>query len=248
MERESERLISTGIDKFNEILGGGIPRNSMILFLTDIGSESDIVALQILWNRLKAGDLGVIYDFDLPPMDLREKMKTYGWNLKKYEEEGKFILADMFTHAFDLESFYPKEKYYCKRPTDITYIGNFAHKLREEILQRTQPGEYFGVILSAGRLLHFTGEDEALKFVYASRMKYKPLGTALYLLDPRIASEKGLAMLENFADIVIRFSVEKVSNRFNRFLRVIKSPLFGYLKEPLHYTITPTEGAVLSKD
>lgn len=245
MEREFQSVVSSGIDKFDEILGGGFPRNSMVLFLTDIGSEAEIIVLQILWNRLKAGDLGIIYDFDLPPMELREKMKYYGWDVKKYEEEEKFILADFYTHAFDVADFYPKEEYYCKYPNEVVYVANFLHEIRGEILLRTDPGKYFGVILSAGHLIYFGEENPTLKLIYTARMKLKPFGISLLILDPLIPSEKGLAKIQNFSDVVVRFSVERNSKNFEKRLKVVKSPLHGYLSQPVPYTITPIKGLVL---
>jgi len=247
MEKKPDRVVASGITRLDEILGGGFPRLSLILFLSDVGSEADIFALQILWNRMKAGDLGLIYDFDLPPMDLREKMKDYGWDVKKYEKEGRFILADMFTHAFDVGKFFPKEKFFCKRPNDLTYIANFVHEFREKIMQQIEPGNYFSFVYSIGSIFHFSEEQEALKFIYSSRRKYKPFATALYLLDPRIVSDKSVAILENLAEIVVKFSVEKVGKNFERFLRVIKAPLYGYLNEPISYSITQT-GIVLSQE
>lgn len=247
MEKKSDRVVATGITRFDEILGGGFPRHSLILFLSDVGSEADILALQILWNQMKEGNLGVIYDFDLPPMDLREKMKDYGWDVKKYEKEGRFILADMFTHTFNVAKFYPKEKYFCKRPNDLTYIANFVHEFRENVMQQIEPGNYFSLIYSIGSIFNFSEEQEALKFIYSSRRKYRPFATALYLLDPRIVSDKSIAILQNLAEIVVKFSVEKIGKSVERFLRVIKAPLYGYLNEPISYSITHT-GIVLSQE
>lgn len=248
MEKGSKHIFSTGIGGFDEVLGRGIPRHSMTLFLEDVGSETNIVALQMLWHRLKEGDLCIIWDFDSPPKDLREKMKSYGWDVKKYEEEGSFILADMFTHAFDLGDFYPEEKYFCKRPNDLTYIANFVSELREELLKRRVSLKYFGVILSAARLLNFYEEKDVLKALYSTGMKYRTLGNAVLIIDPRMFSQKGLALLENFAGTVVRFYLEKNDNSFIRKLRVIKSSLFGYVTEPVTYTITQKEGVLLYKE
>ncbi len=236
------KVFSTGIEEFDEALGGGVPRNSSFLLLGNLGTDPEVLAFEMLYSHLNEGGQGVLSVFDYPPSEVRDKMEEFGWGTKKFEEEEKFILADFYTHAFSLEEFYKPEKYYCKKPTDYTYITNYLNTIREKLVQKSVNGNYLGVVLSLTTLVQWCGENDALKLAYLMATKYRPLGCTIFVLNPSAVSQSTLAMLGNRSEVVIKLFIGE-SERFpEKKIGVLKSPLPRWLNKPLLYTVLPERG------
>lgn len=238
------KVYSTGIKELDKILGGGIPHSCSVLLLGETGTEPETLAFEILYFHLKQGGQGVLYVFDHPPSEVRHKMRSFGRDIKKFEKnEEKLILADFFTHAFSLEEFYEPEKYFCKRPTDYTYITDYFDNIWQILLQKLGDNRgYLGVVFSLTTVAHWCGEREALRLAYLIATKYRPLGCTIFVLDPSTVSESTLGMLKNRSEVVINLSIEEFKGVSEKRIMVLKSPLPGWLNKPLTYTSLPEKG------
>jgi len=236
------RIISTGIRELDEVLGGGFPRNSSILLLGDIGTDPEALAFEMLYSHLKEGGQGLLSVFDYPPSEVREKMEKFGWNIKHFEEKNEFILADFYTHAFSLEKFYKPEKYYCKRPTDYSYITNYYNTIWQELLEKSEEGGYLGVVLSLTTVVQWCGENEALKLAYLMATKYRPLGCTIFVLNPSAVKDSTLAMLGSRSEVVIKLFIGESERVPEKKIVVLKASLPRWLNKPLLYTVLPERG------
>ncbi len=236
------QIISTGIRELDEVLGGGFPRNSSVLLLGNMGADPEALAFEMLYSHLKEGGKGLLSVFDYPPSEVRDKMREFGWVTKRFEEENKFILADFYTHAFSLEEFYKPEKYFCKKPTDYTYITNYFNTIWEELLEKSANGDYLGVILSLTTVVQWCGENEALKLAYLTATKYRPLGCTIFVLNPSAVRNSTLAMLGNRSEVVIKLFIGESERVPEKKIVVLKSPLPRWLNKPLLYTVLPERG------
>lgn len=87
--KATERL-SSGIPGFDKLVKGGFKEKSINLVVGGPGSGKTIFAVMFLIEGLKKGEPGIYVTFEEKKEKLYEDIKSFGWDLKKYEESGKF--------------------------------------------------------------------------------------------------------------------------------------------------------------
>jgi KaiC/GvpD/RAD55 family RecA-like ATPase len=90
----SNDRIKTGISTFDEITDGGLSKGSVNLVLGGAGSGKTIFSLQFLYTGLKNGETCMYLTFEEKKDDLYRNMLKVGFDLKKYEDSGKFIFVE----------------------------------------------------------------------------------------------------------------------------------------------------------
>ena len=85
-----ERIVS-GINGFDELIGGGFKKGSNVLVEGGPGTGKTIFGIQFLMEAIEEGSTTAYFSFEENKEDLYEDMKAFGWDLKKLEEEKKFF-------------------------------------------------------------------------------------------------------------------------------------------------------------
>src|SRR5512141_115220 len=86
--------IATGISSFDIIAKGGLPRNRTTLISGTAGSGKTIFAVQFLAAGIELGVPGVFVTFEESASDIRKNMRSFGWDLAKWEKEGLLAFVD----------------------------------------------------------------------------------------------------------------------------------------------------------
>jgi len=228
-------LITSGISELDTLLGGGFYRNAPILFLTETGSMAEVLALQILYYRLCHGDFGFIFDLDLPPERIREWFDWFRWDYEQYEKKDLFLLIDGFTKMFgDIES---KEKVLISEPRDPIHIDAFFLKLLTQI--EKFKNQIFSVFFFSNVFLAKAEVQKIINLIYKQRMYMSQYGCAIYVFDKGMLETKTINTLEHIFDFVIDFKIEQINGRFQKYLRVKKSPLPRHIDAYAPYDKTP---------
>ncbi len=104
----------TGMDGFDIIAKGGLPRNRTTLVSGTAGSGKTVFAMQFLASGIRDhGETGVFVTFEETASDIRKNMKSFGWDLAQWEREGKLAFVDaspdphvetVISGAFDLSA------------------------------------------------------------------------------------------------------------------------------------------------
>jgi circadian clock protein KaiC len=92
--RQPVQKLPTGIPGFDIIAAGGLPKNRTTLLSGTAGSGKTIFAMQFLAVGIAAGNPGVFVTFEESPRDIRQNMRSFGWDLAEWEEEGKLAIVD----------------------------------------------------------------------------------------------------------------------------------------------------------
>jgi KaiC/GvpD/RAD55 family RecA-like ATPase len=89
-------LTKTGIDGLDEILGGGIVRNSTTLVSGNPGAGKSILGLQYIYNGVEQfGEKGIFLSFEENEQDLREAAESIGFeNWQEHVESGDIKVYD----------------------------------------------------------------------------------------------------------------------------------------------------------
>jgi circadian clock protein KaiC len=89
-----ERL-PIGIPGFDLIAQGGLPRGRTTLVAGTAGSAKTVFAAQFLMEGIARGDEhGVFVTFEEPPGDIRGNMRGFGWDIARWETDGKWAFVD----------------------------------------------------------------------------------------------------------------------------------------------------------
>ena len=89
--------VKTSVPGLDEILNGGIPKRNVVLLSGGPGTGKSILSMQFLWGGLQLGEPGVYVALEEHPVQVRVNMRNFGWDVKTYEQEGKFAIVDAFT-------------------------------------------------------------------------------------------------------------------------------------------------------
>jgi circadian clock protein KaiC len=85
----------TGIASLDVIAKGGLPKNRTTLLSGTAGSGKTIFAAQFLAAGITdAGESGVFVTFEESAADIRANMRSFGWDLARWEREGKLAFVD----------------------------------------------------------------------------------------------------------------------------------------------------------
>jgi circadian clock protein KaiC len=87
--------LATGITGFDIIAKGGLPRLRTTLVSGTAGSGKTVFAMQFLAAGIQAFDQpGVFVTFEESAADIRQNMRSFGWDLEAWEREGKLAFVD----------------------------------------------------------------------------------------------------------------------------------------------------------
>src|SRR5687768_9561732 len=94
VDQEAVQKLPTGISSFDMIAEGGLPKNRTTLVAGTAGSGKTVFAVQFLAAGIVAGERGVFVTFEESPDDVRKNMRSFGWDLSKWEREGMLAIVD----------------------------------------------------------------------------------------------------------------------------------------------------------
>ena len=86
--------LPTGISTFDVIAKGGLPANRTTLVSGTAGSGKTVFAMQFLAAGIRLGEPGVFVTFEESAADIRQNMRSFGWNLEQWERDGQLAFVD----------------------------------------------------------------------------------------------------------------------------------------------------------
>jgi circadian clock protein KaiC len=84
--------LSTGIAKFDAMLGGGIPEGESLLLAGPSGSGKSTIGMQFIDEGLKRGESGIVAIFEELPAEHVHRAKMFGIDFDTPQREGKLKL------------------------------------------------------------------------------------------------------------------------------------------------------------
>lgn len=94
-EKPRIEKLHTGIPGFDEVTEGGLPKGRTTLVSGTAGSGKTVLASQFLAEGItQAAEPGVFITFEESPDEIRRNIRTLGWRVQDWEEEGKWAFVD----------------------------------------------------------------------------------------------------------------------------------------------------------
>jgi len=209
------KRVETKIPGLDEILNGGIPERNVVLVSGGPGTGKTILSQQFVWNGLQLGEPGVYVALEEHPVQIRQNMLQFGWNVKPFEEKGKFALIDAFTAGIGKTKEY--EKYVVTDLNDLREIIDVLSQVVRDVdakrvavdsvtsLYINKPALARGIILQLKRVLAGLG----CTTLFVSQISVGELGF-------------GGPGVEHGVDGIIRLDLDEVNGELKRSLVVWK--------------------------
>ena len=164
--------VPTGIQGFDEITEGGLPKGRVSLVAGAAGSGKTVFAMSFLVNGAeKYGDPGLFVSFEETSRDLETNFASQGFDLKKLEEQGLLALDHIRVERSEMEETgeYDLEGLFVRLGAEIDAIGArrvvldtievLFSAFKDEIMIRAEIKRLFQWLADRGVTAIVTGES-----------------------------------------------------------------------------------------
>ncbi|MBU5575080.1 MAG: ATPase domain-containing protein [Candidatus Aenigmatarchaeota archaeon] len=155
--------IPTGIPGLDKMIEGGFIRGSNILVYGGPGVGKSIFVIQFIYEGLKNGENCMIITLEESPEDLKNDVKRFGWDLEKYEKQGKLtiIYKDPFQVTNIIEILLEEIRRKKISRLAIDSVSTLALYFEKPFEMRKQLFKLINAIKETGCTTVFTAEKES---------------------------------------------------------------------------------------
>lgn len=228
--------LPTGIDGFDGISMGGLPKGRTTLVAGTSGSAKTFFATQFLANGIRDHkESGVFVTFEESPEDIRTNAISMGWDIQEWEERGKWAFVDaspqptgqlLIVGAYDLDALVARIEYAVKK------VG-----------ARRVTLDSFGAIFS-----QFSDASVVRRELYRIGTMLKAMDVTAIVTAERVEEYGAITRfsVEEFAadNVVILRNVLEAEKR-RRTVEILKFRGTMHHKGEFPFTIIPDEGIVV---
>jgi len=209
------KRIKTGIPGMDEILHGGIPERNVVLLSGGPGTGKTIFSQQFIWNGLQMGEPGIYVALEEHPVQVRQNMAGFGWDVRKYEEEGLFAMVDAFTAGVGKSREY--ERYIVQ---DLTDVREFIDVLRTAVKDTGAKR----LVVDSVTTLYINKPAMARSIVMQLKRVLAGLGVTSIFVSQISVGERGFGGpgVEHGVDGIIRLDLDEIDGELKRSLIVWK--------------------------
>jgi KaiC domain protein len=235
------KRVVTNIPGLDEILNGGIPERNVVLVSGGPGTGKTILSQQFLWNGLQMGEAGVYVALEEHPVQIRQNMAQFGWNVKPFEDKGLFALVDAFTAGIGRAKEY--EKYVV---TDLGDIGELIDVLSQAIKEMNAKR----VVVDSVTSLYIDKPSVARGIILKLKRVLAGLGCTTFFVSQISVGERGFGGpgVEHGVDGIIRLDLDEVNGELKRSLIVWKMRGTSHSMKRHPFEITDKGIVVKSKE
>jgi KaiC domain protein len=232
--------VDVGIPGMNEILNGGIPRRNLVLLSGGPGTGKSIFGQQFLYAGFTLGEPGVLVTLEEHPVQVRINMDRFGWEPRRYEQEGKFAIVDAFTSGVGEAA--KRERYVVKDPDDTPTLLDI---LRQAVTDLNAER----VVIDSVSTLYMTKPMMARSTLMLIKKVLAGLGCTSFLVSQVSVTERGFGGpgVEHAADGIIRLDLDEIQGELKRSIIVWKMRGTGHSMRRHPFEIT-SKGIVVYPD
>ena len=90
--------VSTGIEKLDELIGGGLVKNRSYLISGEPGTGKTLFSIQYILEGIKKGEPGIYVSIDERPEHIIEDVRSLGWDLDAEIKKEKMMILDVTSY------------------------------------------------------------------------------------------------------------------------------------------------------
>jgi KaiC domain protein len=207
--------VKSGIQGFDELVNGGIPKRNVVLLSGGPGTGKTIFSWQFLYYGLTQGEPGVLVTLEEHPVQVRREMSAFGWDVRRYEDEGKFAIVDAFTGGIGEAA--RRERYLVKSIDDVgEFIDVVRVALKDVKAERA--------VIDSVSTLYLTKPSIARNVVMQLKRVLSGLGVTAILVSQVSVTERGFGGpgVEHAADGIVRLDLDELNGELIRSIIIWK--------------------------
>jgi len=225
------KRVRTYIPGMDEILYGGIPERNIVLVSGGPGTGKSIMAKQFIYNGLTRGESGIFVALEEHPVSVLRSFHHFGWDVTKYEKEGKFAIIDAFTGGYGSAA--QKEKYVVKNIDDVKELGEILRTAIKE-MKATR------VSIDSVSTLYLIKPAMARSIVMTLKRIISGLGCTAIFVSQVSVGERGFGGpgVEHAVDGIIRMDLDEVEGKMYRSIIVwkMRDTKISMVRHPMEIT------------
>ena len=215
-------------DELNRYFGGGIPKNSLILFEGIDGAGKSILCQRFMYSMLKTGIKITYISTELNTLDFIKQMDSLNYGIKNYLLKQDILFLTM-----------------------VPFLGKvkFEEDFLEKIIAEKKIFESEIIIFDTlSFLLIKKGDDDTVYYnIINFFRKLNNLNkTVIFTIDPTHLDDRFLTLLRSVADLFISVSVSNFAGENVRNLEIkrFKRPNDIYMNK-IPFRVEPREGLII---
>jgi KaiC domain protein len=232
--------VRTYVPGLDEILYGGIPERSAVLISGGPGTGKSILGKQFLYNGLTRGEPCVFVALEEHPAATRRSFRHFGWDVDRYEREGRCAIVDAFTAGVGAAA--QREKYLVK---DVDNV----HELIDVLRQAIKDTGAQRITIDSVSTLYLTKPAVARSIVMMLKRVIAGLGATAMFVSQVSVGERGFGGpgVEHAVDGIIRLDLDEVEGKLYRSIVVwkMRDTKTSMVRHPMDIT---DEGVVVQWD
>jgi len=207
--------VESGILGLDELLKGGIPRRNVVLLSGGPGTGKSIFGQQFLYHGLLKKQPGILVALEEHPVQVRINMAQFGWDVRKFEDEGLFAIVDAFTAGIGEAA--KHEKYVVRAADDVQALIEVLRKAIKDLGAER-------VVIDSVTTLYMTKPAVARSTVMLLKRVLSGLGCTSILISQVSVTERGFGGpgVEHAADGIIRLDLDEINGKLHRSLLIYK--------------------------
>lgn len=207
--------VRTYIPGLDEILYGGIPERNIVLLSGGPGTGKSIMGKQFIYNGLLKDEGGVFVTLEEHPVSVRRSFRHFGWDITKFEKEGKFAIIDAFTGGIGASA--QREKYVAK---DVDNVSQLSEVLRDAVKNVGAKR----VVIDSISTLYLSKPAMARSIIMHLKRVIAGLGCTAFFVSQVSVGERGFGGpgVEHAVDGIIRLDLDEVDGKLYRSIVVWK--------------------------
>jgi len=223
--------VRTYIQGLDEILYGGIPERNVVLVSGGPGTGKSIAAKQFIYNGLMRGESGIFVALEEHPVSVLRSFKHFGWDVVKFEKEGKFTIIDAFTGGIGSSA--QKAKYLVKQVDNV-------HELADVLRQAIKDLGATRISIDSVSTLYLTKPSIARSSIMTLKRIISGLGCTALLVSQVSVGERGFGGpgVEHAVDGIIRMDLDEVEGKMYRSIIVwkMRDTKISMVRHPMNIT------------
>jgi len=222
--------LSTGVSGLDEMLGGGIPEENILLVSGGPGTGKTIMSLQYITSAVDRGEPCVYISFEESMKKKIDYAKGFGWNLQKAIDDDMLDVLDicMIPQAQGFVELYERVR------------GKLQFTLEKEIENLVKRIDARHVLVDplTSVLVHEHRSDKKRYLISQLFDQIRRLRCSAVIVNEGLPKDNDFYMEHFLADAVILLQKEVIDFKLIKSLMIDKVRGIGFDEQPRRYIIT----------
>jgi KaiC/GvpD/RAD55 family RecA-like ATPase len=204
--------LSSGVEGFDAILGGGLPRSDMILLTGPPGAAKYHFAFQFLADGLRNGGAGLAVLSTMNVREMRERLSRLGLNVPTCEAKGRLKTVDWYSQKSRPIVGLEEHGHVLVPSKDIANLDIAFTRALEELAFAPTARATVDIITPALNIYELA---DVVEFVQRQKSRFREKGIAsIFIVEEGAHDERVMTTLKHMADGVISLSSDNQGRLF----------------------------------